>query len=156
MKLKYPKDWQVQYQPTDYYESFPETIFNVALVTPEKGIFDGVIVSIKIEKLQPSTETLTEYKNRIATNLKRGDPIIKEVGVFTDTLAGEPAYRIENKIRMLDHWEKSIDLGFIKEGKLYKIEVLAKPDSIKQYSSEINNIIQSVEFKNPVTVHQKY
>ena len=122
------------------------------MVTPEKGIFDGVIVSIKIEKLQPSTETLTEYKNRIATNLKRGYPIIKEVAVFTDRLAGEPAYRIENMIQMLDHWEKSIDLGYIKDGKLYQIDVLAKPDLIQQYSSEIKNIIQSVKFKLPVAV----
>jgi hypothetical protein len=57
-------------------------------------------------------------------------------------------------IRMLDHWEKSIDLGYIKDGKLYQIDVLAKPDLIQQYSSEIKNIIQSVKFKLPVAVNQ--
>jgi hypothetical protein len=92
--------------------------------------------------------------DRVATNLKRGYPIIKEVAVFTDRLAGEPAYRIENMIRMLDHREKSIDLGYIKDGKLYQIDVLAKPDLIQQYSSEIKNIIQSVKFKLPVAVNQ--
>ena len=119
VNLKYPKAWQVTYQPADYYESFPDTIFNVALLTPEKGAFEGVIMSINIEG-KPSAQSLTEYKNQIATNLKGGYPDIKEVTVFTDTLAGEPAYRIENMVRVLDHWEKSIDLGFIKEGKLYK------------------------------------
>ena len=53
VNLKYPKAWQVTYQPTDYYESFPDTIFNVALLTPEKGAFEGVIMSINIEKVQP-------------------------------------------------------------------------------------------------------
>jgi hypothetical protein len=60
VKLKYPKGWQVTYQPPDYYESFPETIFNVALVTPEKGAFDGIIMSINIEKVKTSTQILTE------------------------------------------------------------------------------------------------
>ena len=94
--------------------------------------------------------------DRVATNLKRGYPIIKEVALFTDRLAGEPAYRIENMIRMLDHWEKSIDLGYIKDGKLYQIDVLAKPDLIQQYSSEIKNIIQSVKFKTSCCCQPEY
>jgi hypothetical protein len=152
--LKYPKDWLVTYQPTDYYEYFPETTFNVKLVSPEVDYREGVMVSIYIEKLQPSTTTLTEYKNRLAVTLRNDYPDTKEVAVFTDTLAGEPAYRIENMIWKLDHWEKNIDLGFIKEGKLYEIRVLAKPDSIQKHSSEIKNMIQSVEFKHPVAVQQ--
>jgi len=154
VKLKYPKGWLVTYQPTDYYESFPETTFNVMLVSPEEDYREAVMVSISIDKLQPSTTTLTEYKNQIATNLRDAYPDIKEVAVFTDTLAGEPAYRIEHMIWLLDHWKKSISLRFVKEGNLYEIGVLAKPDSIQQHSSEIKNIMQSVEFKHHIPVHQ--
>jgi hypothetical protein len=69
-------------------------------------------------------------------------------------VTGEPAYRIEYMTWMLDHLAKSIDLGFIKAGKLYKTEVLGKPDSVQQYSSEIKKVVQSIQFKHPDAAHQ--
>ena len=146
VKAAYHNDWT--YQETGHDEIFPDRIFNVNFYSPPAS--DQSIqasMSISIEKLKPSKTTLEEYKDGIVSNLKSSGSDIKDITVSKDTLGTDPAYRISNMVWLLDHWEKSISVYAVNNGKLREADVLIEPDSIDQYSNDIDNMIKSVRFQ---------
>jgi hypothetical protein len=102
-------------------------------------------LSLSVVKLDSHT-TLEKYKNRILKNLKDSEPDVKDIVMLNTTLSGEPAYRFEYMIRLLDHWEKSIDIDSLRDGKLYDVSALGTPEAIEEYSNEINSMLESVKF----------
>ncbi len=50
-------------------------------------------------------------------------PDVKDISVSKDNLAGQPAYRNEHMTWMLDHWQKSVSLFTIKNGKLFEVSI---------------------------------
>ena len=52
------------------------------------------------------------------------------------------AYRIEHMIWMLDHWDRSIDIYSIKNGKLYDISALATPEGMDKYAEQIKKMFE--------------
>ena len=147
VKIKYPKDWIYQGSPND--ESSPDTVFNVNFFSPVVG--GGVVlVGLSIEKLSPGT-SLEGYKDRILKNMKENNDT-KDIIVSKNTLNGQPAYKIEDMSFFIDHWEKGISIYSVKNGKLYQVDVLAEPELIQKHSEHIKNMIQSVEFGEPVPI----
>jgi eukaryotic-like serine/threonine-protein kinase len=146
VKVDYPKDWEYQNSEIDK-ETQPETIFSVIFFSPfESGNTNvGASVSIDIDKVKAST-TLDEYKNRIMKNLNEATKDVKEISLSSTLLDGEQAYRIEHAIWLLDHWEKSISIYSVKNGNVYQISALAKPEEIQKYSEAIESMFKSVKF----------
>jgi hypothetical protein len=145
VKVDYPNDWEYQHPEIDK-ETEPDTIFSVMFFLPfESGNPDsGGSVSIHIEKLK---STLEQWKNRVMKNLKEaGEDTVKEISLSTTTLDGQPAYRIEDTMWFLDHWEKDISIYSVTNGKLYEISALAKPEGMDKYSAAIENMFKSVKF----------
>jgi hypothetical protein len=140
VKVKYPVDWIPRHNVLDR-KSSPEIVFDVLFSPPFENVIDSTSVSITIERLEPATTTLEKYKDRILGNLKNGYPDIKDITTSKDTFAGKSAYKIENMINMIDHWEKSIDLYSVENGTLYGVSALGKPEHIKKYSEDIKQMI---------------
>jgi hypothetical protein len=65
------------------------------------------------------------------TNLKNDYPDVRNITVSKDDLSGNPAYRNEHMIWLLDHWEKSISILSIKNGIFHEVSILAEPEEIK-------------------------
>ena len=81
-------------------------------------------------------------------NLKdAGEDTAKDITVTATTMNGEPAYRLEHMSWMLDHWDKSIDIYSIKNGKLYDISALATPEGMDKYAEQIKKMFESVKFE---------
>jgi hypothetical protein len=152
VKVKYPEDWKYFYQDADYYETFPETIFHVMFLHEIKAEDYDTTLAISIEKIEPPEITLAEYSDRLVTNLKSVYPDVKDISVSKDNLAGQPAYRNEHMTWMLDHWQKSVSLFTIKNGKLFEVSILAEPKKIEENSKDISNIKQSVKFEQPAPI----
>lgn len=132
--------------------SSPETVFDVAFFSP-----DSVSLSISIDRLNPVTTSLEKYKDTVAKNLKGSYPDVKGVSFTNDFLAGKIVYRIESLTKMIDHWEKSVDLDAVENGTLYEVSLLGKAEDIKKYSVDIKNMLGSVEFNRPtVNLQQIY
>jgi len=149
VKVDYPKDWEY-FHPEIDKKTEPEQIFQVMFTTPyESGNPDpGGSVSVDIEdinKLKPTT-TLEQYKNRVMKNLKEAGKDVKGLSLSTTTLDGETAYRIEEQMWMLDHWMKDISIFSVKDGKLYQISSLIRPEEMDKYSEAIENMFKSVKF----------
>jgi hypothetical protein len=144
VKVDYPKDWKFENQEIDQ-DTQPETIFSVIFHSPfESGGIDAS-VSIYLDKVKEST-TLEEYKNRIMKNLREAGEDVKDISLSTSILDGNPAYRIEDTMWLLDHWEKDISIYSVKNGKVYEISALGKPEGMERYSEEIENMFKSVKF----------
>jgi hypothetical protein len=151
VKIDYPNDWQ--YEEIGHNESSPETIFEVNFYSPinAQEIVAGnditAIVSVSVDELKPSV-TLDQYKDRIMNNLKDAGVagIVKNLTILASTLGGEPAYRIEHMIWLLDHWGKSITLYAVKDGKLHEFSALGKLEALEKYSEPVNKMIESVRF----------
>ena len=71
---------------------------------------------------------------------------VKDITISASTLGGEPAYRIEHMIWLIDHWGKSVTLYAIKNGKLHQISVLGKSEALEKYSEPIKKMIESTRF----------
>jgi hypothetical protein len=159
VKIDYPNDWH--YEETGHDESSPETIFKVNFISPinTQEIVAGnditAIVSVSIDELKPSV-TLDQYKDRIMNNLKNAGQkaittlpstgTVKDLTISTSTLGGEPAYRIEYMMWFTDHWEKSITLYAVKDGKLHEVSALGKSEALEKYSEPIKKMIESARF----------
>jgi hypothetical protein len=159
VKIDYPNDWH--YEETGHDESSPETIFNVNFYSPinAQEIVAGnditAIVSVSIDGLKPSV-TLDQYKDRIMNNLKNAGQkdittppstgTVKDLRISTSILGGEQAYRIEHMIWFTDHWEKSIALYAVKDGKLHQVSALGKLEALEKYSEPIKKMIESARF----------
>ncbi len=142
----YPHGWT--YQETGHDELFPDRIFNVNFYSPpESDQSIGASLGFSIEKLKSSKTTLEEYKDRIVSNLKGSGSDIKDITVSKDMLGTDPAYRISNMIWLLDHWEKSVSVYAVNDGKLREADALIHPESVERYSHIIDNIIRSVKFQ---------
>jgi hypothetical protein len=96
VKVKYPEAWTWTYQDADFYESYPEIIFNVIFISPTKGDVNFASVTISIENLEPSITTLEQYRDQTVTYLRESFPDIKDIQVSKVTLGGQPAYRIQS------------------------------------------------------------
>jgi vesicle coat complex subunit len=144
--VDYPKDWEYHNSEIDK-QIQPETIFSVMFSSPfESGNGDsGASVTVYIDKLKPST-TLDQHKNRIMKNLKEAGKDVKDISVSTTMLDGDPAYRIEDTMWFLDHWEKDISIYSIKNGKVHEISALGNPEEIGKYSEAIESMFKSVKF----------
>jgi hypothetical protein len=145
--VDYPKDWEYHHSEIDK-EIQPETIYSVIFMSPfdSENLDAGASVSVDIDKLKPTT-TLEQYKNRIMKNLREaGEKDVKNISLSPTTLDGEQAYRIEHDIWLLDHWEKSISIDSVRNGKLHEISALAIPEEIDKYSEAIENMFKSVKF----------
>ncbi len=147
--MQYPKDWT--YNETGYDETFPDRIFNVIFLSPSHSLNDLASFSVSIENLNPSANTLDEYKNRIELNLKdsESDKVVpvKDLSILPSTLAGNPAYSFEYMIRLGDVWQKSISLDSISNGKLYEVSTLGDQATIDKYSEDFKKMIESVKFE---------
>jgi hypothetical protein len=159
VKIDYPNDWH--YEETGHDESSPETIFKFNFISPinTQEIVAGnditAIVSVSIDELKPSV-TLDQYKDRIMNNLKNAGQkaittlprtgTVKDLTISTSTLGGEPAYRIEHMMWFTDHWEKSITLYAVKDGKLHEVSALGKSEALEKYSEAIKKMIESARF----------
>jgi hypothetical protein len=144
--VKYPKDWR--YQGTSHDKNYPDKIFQVYFFSPTVNS-QLVLLSISIEKLSPQT-SLEKYKNRILGNMK-DNPDTKDITVSKDTLAAQPAYRIEDMSFFTDHWEKGISIYSVIKGKFYEVDVLAEPEQVQEHSEDIQSMIKSVQFEEPTT-----
>jgi hypothetical protein len=71
---------------------------------------------------------------------------VKDMTISTSTLCGEPAYRIEHMMWFTDHWEKSITLYAVKDGKLHEVSALGKSEALQKYSEPIKKMIESARF----------
>ena len=143
VKIDYPKDWH--YEHIGYDKDFPETIYKILFYFPDSDPNLLGSASITIDELNPAV-TLDQYKDRIVKNLKdAGEDTAKDITVTATTMNGEPAYRIEHMIWMLDHWDRSIDIYSIKNGKLYDISALATPEGMDKYAEQIKKMFESVE-----------
>jgi len=79
-------------------------------------------------------------------NLKEaGTSDVKDISVSNTTLSGEPAYRIEDTMKMIDTWEKSIDIDVVKDGKLYEVSASGTPEEIDYYMNQIDAVFNSVK-----------
>jgi len=145
VEIQYPEDWQYKIVPRDI-EISPETVFEVGFYSPfESKANSGASVFLSIDETKPST-TLEQYKDRVLKHLKEsGKPDIKDIAVSKTTLSGEPAYRIEDTMNFGDHWEKSIDIDLVKNGKLYEVSAMGKPEEIDNYLNEIDIMFNSVK-----------
>jgi hypothetical protein len=152
VKLKYPDAWTWTYQDPDFYESYPEIIFNVIFISPTKGDVNFASVTISIENLEPALTTLEQYRDQTVTYLRESFPDIKDIQVSKVTLGGQPAYRIQSMQKFLDYWKQDVSTYTVNDGKLYSISVLAKPEEMKLYSQDINTMIQSTEFGLPAPI----
>jgi hypothetical protein len=142
----YPNDWT--YEETGHSNDSPETLFNVIFLSPlESGKPIQASLSISIDKLKPAKITLEQYKNRIVSNLNGVGHDVKDIIVSKDTLGTEPAYRITYMEWFLDHWEKSISIFVVKNGKLYGVDVLIEPESLNQYPQVVDNMVKTVQFQ---------
>jgi len=56
----------------------------------------------RVDTRRPDVE---QYKDRIMKNLKEAGKDVKDISISATTLDGEPAYRIEDTMWLLDHWE---------------------------------------------------
>lgn len=147
VKVDYPNDWEYHHPEIDK-EIEPETIFSVLFTSPfdSENHDAGASVSIDIDKVKPST-TLEQYKNRIMKNLREaGEKDVKDISLSHTALDGLPAYRIEDTMWLLDHWEKDISIYSVKNGTLNQIGALAVPEEIDKYSDAIENMFKSVKF----------
>jgi hypothetical protein len=146
VKVDYGKDWT--YENMAFDKDFPETIFKVNFYPPfqtDNNLLGSV--SVSIDELKPVV-TLDQYKDRITNNLKNaGVDKVKDITVTATTLNGEPAFRLEYMIWMLDHWEKSIDIESIKDGRLHDISALARVEAMEKYSEPIKKMFESVKFE---------
>ena len=71
---------------------------------------------------------------------------VKDITISASTLSGEPAYRIEHMIWLMDHWGKSITLYAVKDGKLRQVSALGKSEAIEKFSEPINKMMESGRF----------
>jgi hypothetical protein len=145
VKIDYPKDWN--YEHLGYDKDFPETIYKILFYFPDSDSSLLGSVSITIDELNPVV-SLVQYKDRIVKNLNdAGEDTAKDITVTATTMNGEPAYRLEHMVWMLDHWDKSIDIYSIKNGKLYDISALATPEGMNKYAEQIKKMFESVKFQ---------
>jgi hypothetical protein len=146
VKVDYPSDWKYENSEIEK-DTQPETVFQVMFFSPyESGNSDkSASVSVSVDSLQAST-TLDQYKNRIMKNLNEAVKDVKDISIRPTVLDGEQAYRIEHDIWLLDHWEKSITLYSVKNGKLHEISALGKPEGMQRYLQSIENMFKSVSF----------
>jgi hypothetical protein len=66
--------------------------------------------------------------------------------VSTTTLAGSAAYRIEDMVWLVTHWEKSISVYAADNGRLKEVSVLGTQEALDRYSDEIKKMIEFVRF----------
>jgi hypothetical protein len=148
LKIKYPKDWTFRHNVFDRISN-PETIFDVGFFSPFENQVDSTSLSVNIERLDSGTTSLEKSKNQIVANLKSSYPDVKEIHTSKTTVGGKPAYKIEYLTNLIDHWEKAIDFESVANGTLYEVSILGKPEHVNKYSTNINEMINSLEFKQP-------
>ena len=146
VKVDYPNNWRFLHSSIDK-EVQPETIFSVMFLPPFKsGTMNlGPSVSIDIDTPTPPP-TLEEYKDRIMKNLKEATEDVKSISLSSTQLDGEQAYRIENDIWLLDHWERSISIYSVKNGIVNEISALGEPEEMEKNSATIETMFKSVKF----------
>jgi len=146
VKVDYPNDWRLLHSQIDK-DVQPETIFSVMFLPPfESGTMNlGPSVSIDIDTPNPSP-TLEEYKDRIMKNLEEATEDVKSISLTSTQLDGDQAYRIENDIWLLDHWERSISIYSVKNGIVNEISALGEPEEIEKNSATIETMFKSVKF----------
>ena len=159
VEIQYPEDWSYKIEPHDS-EILPDEIFKVGFFSPfESGIDtdteasdteasgSGVSVFLSIDELKPSN-TLEQYKDKVVKNLKEGGkPETKDLAVSQTTLSGEPAYRMEYTMNFGDHWEKSVDIDVVKNGRLYEVSAMGTPEEIDNYLNQIDIMFNSVKIR---------
>jgi hypothetical protein len=148
VKMHYPKGWSYQEMGND--ENFPDTIFQVVFFPTVESVNQSISVSFDIEKLGTTQIDLEEFKDRRIDNLKMDiDPEVKDISTSESTLDGHSAFRMEYSVGTAHHWEKSIDVFSVDNGRLNEVSVLGTPESIEKYSFIIEDMIKSVQFRTP-------
>jgi hypothetical protein len=90
--------------------------------------------------------TLEEYKDRTVKNLRESGTDVKDIIIIPTTLAGNPAYRIEDMTWLIDQWEKEVSIYSINSGKLYEVSWSGEQESLDRFSSDLKGMIESVQF----------
>jgi hypothetical protein len=94
----------------------------------------------------PKAGDIKDDKVDAVKDLKDAGKDVKGLSLSTTTLDGETAYRIEEQMWILDHWMKDISIFSVKDGKLYQISSLIRPEEMDKYSEAIENMFKSVKF----------
>jgi hypothetical protein len=147
INLQYPNNWTYEEMDPDY--SLPERDFKVVFFSPTEIDYEGTLISVIVDELGSRHMTLKQYKDERVNNLKMdAEPQVKDVTITATELDGSPAYRIEYKIWILDHWDNSIDILCVVGNEWREISIIGTSKSIQIYSESIENLVMSVNFNS--------
>jgi hypothetical protein len=144
--IDYMPDWRISdisYGPQQYT---PDRLFSVDLISPsENEGADFVSASINIDRLNPPAITLQEHEKKLVDTLAGEAPDVKDVVASSTTLSGNQAYRIDSLQDFAGELKKVIDVYTIKDGKLYELLFIGRPDlTDNKYSDVIQKMMESV------------
>lgn len=143
--LQYPNNWTYEEMDPDYF--LPERDFNVVFFSPTQFEDEGALTAVIIDELGSRHMTLEQYKDERVKNLKMdAEPQVKDLSITATELGGSPAYRIEYRIWILDHWDTSIDILSVVNNEWREISIIGTPKSIQFFSESIENLVKSVKF----------
>ncbi len=145
--LQYQNNWTYEEMDPDY--SIPERDFKVVFFSPIELEDEGTLISVIVDDLGSRHKTLEQYKDQRVNNLKmEAEPEVKDVSITTTELDGSPAYRVQYRIWILDHWDNSIDIFSVVNNKWHEISIIGTSKSIRVFSQSIEDLVKSVKF-NP-------
>jgi hypothetical protein len=145
--LQYPNNRTYEEMDPDY--SIPERDFKVVFFSPSELEDEGTLISVIVDDLGSRHMTLEQYKDQRINNLKMdAEPEVKDVSITTTELDGSPAYRVQYRIWILDHWDNSIDIFSVLNNEWHEISIIGTSKSIRIFSQSIENLVISVKF-NP-------
>jgi hypothetical protein len=145
--LRYPSNWT--YEEMDLGYSLPERDFEVVFFSPTQFEDEGTLTSVILDELGSRHLTLEQYKDERINNLKMdAEPQVKDLSVTATKLDGSPAYRIEYRIWILDHWDNSTDILSVVNNEWREISIIGTPKSIQFFSEPIENLVKSVKFNS--------